>query len=289
MPMSSALSPLTAPPHHIALYDEGACAALRAAEVAAWLHGRTGIPVNLHRGFLETFPPADADSLARRLAQLRVTDPTAPRADREPLHMEVQAEQRALAAPGRTVRGVLYDGFALSALLADCLPPERSTGEELHVAVTARLIGSWDTDDLRWHARTSIYGRLSLISTTGLVQAPARPREYYLALDRLARAAPRELVEAQLQAEFRERCLQEDDERLTEVLKGYALQALLYHLTGEPFCAEPACRLYNAHWQAEMLRAQLEPPELCPQHEAFLGALVAASGASHGGTAAGRS
>jgi len=266
------IPPLTAP-HRIALYDEGSCPTLRAEEVAAWLRGLTGIPAEVQGGLFEVSAPADLDGMARRLAQLRVTDPTAPRGDRELLYMEVQAERRALGTPGRTVRGVLYDGFALSALLDEALPPERRVGDELHLVVTARLIGSFDADDLRWHARTSIYGRLSIISTTGLVQAPARPREYYLALDRLARAAPRELVEAQLQAEFGDRCLQEDDERLTEVLKGYALQAVLYHLTGEPFCDEPTCRLFNAHWQEEMLRAQLEPPELCPEHTQLLAAL----------------
>lgn len=59
--------------------------------------------------------------------------------------------------------------------------------------------------------------------------------------------------------------------RLTEVAKGYALQAVFYQALGEAFCKDPYCRLFNAHRQEEMLRAQLDGAfDLCPRHEGLL-------------------
>ena len=58
-----------------------------------------------------------------------------------------------------------------------------------------------------------------------------------------------------------------DDSRMTEILKGYVMQAVAYRETGEPFCADGLCRLYNAHWQSEVLLAQLGGDyEYCAEH-----------------------
>jgi hypothetical protein len=41
--------------------------------------------------------------------------------------------------------------------------------------------------------------------------------------------------------------------------EGYALQALFYYFLGEAFCENPDCRLYNAHYQSELIRSQNHP------------------------------
>jgi len=62
-----------------------------------------------------------------------------------------------------------------------------------------------------------------------------------------------------------------EDERLTEVVKGYVMQAVFYSLTSDPFCDDRGCRLYNAHWQEELIFAQLESGyEFCPRHTGLL-------------------
>ena len=59
----------------------------------------------------------------------------------------------------------------------------------------------------------------------------------------------------------------------TEVAKGYAMQAVFFALTGDPFCDEPECRLYNAHWQHEMMAAQLGGgADYCERHAVMLDA-----------------
>ena len=47
----------------------------------------------------------------------------------------------------------------------------------------------------------------------------------------------------------------------------------MYHVTKEAFCEDPECRLFNAHWQAELLRAQVESGRLCPRHQALTGSV----------------
>ena len=48
------------------------------------------------------------------------------------------------------------------------------------------------------------------------------------------------------------------------------MQSVFYHLTQEPFCKEKDCRLYNAHWQEEVINAQLKGSEFCEKHEQIL-------------------
>jgi hypothetical protein len=49
------------------------------------------------------------------------------------------------------------------------------------------------------------------------------------------------------------------------------MQAVFYSLTGDPFCEDKGCRLYNAHRQEELLFAQLRCTyELCERHERIL-------------------
>jgi len=49
------------------------------------------------------------------------------------------------------------------------------------------------------------------------------------------------------------------------------MQAVFNHLTGNPFCRNPNCRLFNAHWQEELIKAQLESEEeFCEEHREIL-------------------
>ena len=51
---------------------------------------------------------------------------------------------------------------------------------------------------------------------------------------------------------------------------GCALQALFFFITGgEPFCDTDGCRLFNAHWQHDLIRTQVENPALCPKHRSI--------------------
>jgi len=208
--------------------------------------------------------------LARAFAGAKVRNPARPDLNAGPLAGEVDYERRRLEA-GSKVLGLLYDGISLMNLLAALITAEERSRRHIHVVFTNQLFGTWQDDDRRYHARVSLYGFPSLISTTGLVEAPAKPREFYFLKQQYTALGMADAVDVGMKKEFWGRVLGHNDERTTEVLKGYALQALFYHIWGEPFCPDRGCRLYNAHWQEELLAAQLGGDyELCPRHEQML-------------------
>ena len=44
----------------------------------------------------------------------------------------------------------------------------------------------------------------------------------------------------------------------------------MYYETGDVFCNDVKCRLFNAHWQKDLLISQIKNPSLCEQHTKIL-------------------
>lgn len=225
-----------------------------------------GIPIELRADFISYFlnfwgaREKKVAEVSQALAAARVFNHSLPWQERQPLPGEVNFERRFLFAPHQKPLGILYDAWQLQKIMRGLLPVEESNWQNLHLVITNQLIGTWDQANNRYHYRTAFFGLPSIISTTGLVEAPAKPRQFYL---KLKMGIPYEIVKN----EFRDFILDYEDPRLSEVLKGYLLQAIFYHLTGEPFCPHPSCRLYNAHWQEQMIKAQIQNGiGLCPSH-----------------------
>jgi hypothetical protein len=228
--------------------------------------------VEIREAFFAFFRPLDIARLAEELARAKVRSLTSRDFSFEPLPGEIAYERRRLEDPKSKAFGILYDGFKLGKIMLGLIPEKERTMEHIHVVFTNQLFGTWEEGDGRYHARVSVYGFPSLISTTGIVEAPAKPREYYLLKRQYSALGFGELAAAlELKERYKGRFLDYDDPRLTDVMKGYLMQAIFYHLTGDPFCEDPGCRLYNAHWQEEVIRAQLESDyEFCPFHQAVL-------------------
>lgn len=274
--MTQSRLPLT-----IILYDGGRTEALNLSEIGEYLRNRLKgvkalIRPDLLQFYLSSIPTleqrgAEVDRLARELAHTRVRDLTNPGFHFKPLPGEVDYERNRLLNPGRKGFGVLYDAIQLQVLLSRLILPEEDDLEYLHLVFTNQLFGTWDPGDRRFHARVSLYGFPNLISTTGIVEAPAKPREFYLLKRQLELTGPGYLPLYELKRSLGDMFIDHHDPRLTEVLKGYVMQALFFHVTGDPFCENKGCRLYNAHWQEEVLRAQLNGPyEFCPRHQKML-------------------
>lgn len=148
----------------------------------------------------------------------------------------------------------LYDGFELQRLLAPAFQTD------VHIIFTNLLTCTFSEDDWRYHARAVVCGTPSIISTAGIVEAPAKPREFYAS----------QLDTYSLKKKLAGRFIDYGDEKMTEVAVGYVLQALFFFVTGgEPFCASDSCRLYNAHWQEDLIRTQVENPALCARHRSL--------------------
>lgn len=201
------------------------------------------------------------DSIAARIAAARVIDPNIPAGTGRPIQSAVAYERKMLDRDLPRPVGVFYDGFDLCLALRALWCFSGRPADDRVVVFTNQLFGTMEEYENRYHARVSIYGHPCLISTTGLVQAPARPREEYVWRSPGGSAARARSGE--------ERFLTADDPRTSEVLKRYLAQAVFYCSTGEPFCADRTCRLYNAHWQEELLDTQTGG-DFCENHHNLL-------------------
>jgi len=207
---------------------------------------------------------------ALAFARAKVLDPIKKIEDRDPLPGEVSYEENRLSDTKNMTFGNIYDGFIIQEHLGSFIPKEELTLRSIHIVLTNQLLATFDEGDLRYHIRSGIFGIPSVISSTGLVEGPARPREFYLLKQSMGPHWDGAAM-AQAAEEFRDRMVDHNDPRLTEVMKGYVMQAVFYNLTGAPFCEDVNCRLFNAHWQEEMIKAQLTSPyEFCPKHEKAL-------------------
>lgn len=239
-----------------------------------------------YRGDLFEFlalPKEEALELARRIAGTRVLDIESPIDEiNEPTYGEVEEELAELKGKGSS-HGTLYDGLWLQRIfykmLAKKVPGEFKSGY-FRIIFTSRLFVTFDTGDSlttlpldprpdrgyprsqRYHARVVLTGLPSLISTSGIVEAPARPKEYYWLKASFIQAG-KDLSELDLI--YKGRFIEYEDPRISSVLAPYVLQAIFYELTGNPFCDNPSCCLYNSHWQEEVLKAQIEA-NVCEEH-----------------------
>jgi hypothetical protein len=253
----------------IHLYEDPSSKTLNLPEIVRYLHEKLGeIRVDTRKPLIATSSRNEAEVLARRIAEIKIRDPTSRWARSEPFPAEIEFEWKLLLNPTKRLTGILYDGAQLQLIALELLPRDELTLDNLHVVFTNRLFGTYEPDG-RYHAHVSIYGFPSLISTTGIVEAPAKPKEFYELRQRYL-ALGNQVALERLKERFRERFIDHDDPRLTEVFKGYVMQAVFYHLGLDLFCADKRCRLYNARWQEEVIEAQLSEPEFCERHAALL-------------------
>ncbi len=254
----------------IILYSEDAADELNIGEITEYLEQKLG-EVNIEvRGnpFAFNLPQDKVSDYARKIASTKIQGISQKiQVGQEPLYGEIEYEKRRILGKTRAF-GILYDGFHLQRIFSEIIPREEQSFEFVHIIFTNRLFTTWDDSGKRYHLRTSVYGFPSVISTTGLIEAPAKSREYYLLKQQYERLG-KDLTE--LKDRFKGSFIDYEDKRLTEVTKGYAMQAVFYSLIGDPFCEDKGCRLYNAHWQEELIFAQLESGyEFCQRHTKLL-------------------
>ncbi len=262
---------------NIHLYADPSARTLDLREISTYLQDKVSqVSVDVREPLITARSQEKIDELALRLAKTKVRDLMGPGPPFEPLMGEVSIERRFVKDPTTRLPGLLYDGFSLLNLASDLLPEDEQTLSHIHIIFTNRLFATLEDGDGRYHARVILCGFPSMISTTGIVESPAKPKEYYALKRRyasLGEAVPYEEIKERLRGRF----IDYDDERLTEVMKGYVMQAVFYHFFGEPFCVDKTCRLFNSHWQEEIILSQIGPKtsEFCERHTKMLEGLMA--------------
>jgi hypothetical protein len=138
-----------------------------------------------------------------------------------------------------------------------------------HIVLTDKIFATFDKDG-RLHIRASIYSIPSVISTAGIVEGPAKPREFYIYKQRYSSLGIWPCKEEEVKQKFRGQFIDYQDKRIKEVIKGYIAQALFFYIIGNPFCNKKLCRLYNVHWQKDLIYSQIKKGTFCRYHKALL-------------------
>ena len=202
----------------IILYDEGTAGELDIEAIAQYLTQKIGKAKIEVRGnpFGFNLTQDKISDYARKIAGIKIQEihqKILP--GQEPLYGEIEYEKRRILGKTKAF-GVLYDGFHLQRVFSKLISREERSLEFVHIFFTNRLFATWEERDKRYHARTSVYAFPSIISTTGLVEAPAKPRQYYL-LKQQYETLGKDLLE--LNDRFKSSFIDYEDTRLTDVIK----------------------------------------------------------------------
>src|SRR6188472_2021750 len=169
---------------------------------------------------------------------------------------------------------ILYEGFMMQRLFETMINENEANSDHVHIVFEDRLICTFSEEDWRYHARTILGGSPSIISTTGIIEAPAKPREWYIKQLQVAAndiGGDGDENNSNSSSSEKEKYLDYGDYRINFAAVGYALQALFFFITeGNPFCNDINCRLYNAHWQEELIHSQIQSKRLCNEHAKML-------------------
>ena len=167
-------------------------------------------------------------------------------------------------------KGLLFDPLATKGSFDKAAIKDKKA---CHILLTDRLIANYDEHKTNFHIRAAIYGDPSVISLSGIVEGPAKPKGYYVYKERFTKLGVWQLEEPEVKKKFKSRFIDYGDKRLNEALKGYVSQAIFFYMTGDPFCGQKKCRLFNSHWQKDLIYSQVRIEKFCTSHEKLLKSL----------------
>ena len=247
------------------LYDEPSVPEIEINNLAKFIQETLDVQVEVRKNFLEYFK-SDKNT-AYELASSWIFNPYSSFERHQPTEEEINFEEESFADSSVLNNIILYDGFEIQNLLRKIIPDEELSLDNFHLIFTTRLTCTYDYEDYRYHGRAVICSNPSIISTTGIIEAPAKPRVYYISM---YHSMTQGLNVDALKEQFRGKFLEYHDKNLSKVVRGYALQAIFYYLTAEPFCDSKDCILNNAHWQEDLIHTQVEVGKLCDAHQKIL-------------------
>ena len=239
----------------IILYNEPTVPEIQIEEIKQFIIDTFQIKVEIKDNFFENLD----DKAFESIASTRIFDLKKQFRKYIPTQEEIQIEKENQDTSEQDIM-TLYDGFELQNIIAGNITIPDNT---LHIIFTNKLTATFDNDDFRYHARALISSNPTIISTTGIIEAPAKPKQYYLDLMTNFSKEKIEEIKEKYKGEF----LEYHDSRLSGIAEGYVLQAIMYYTTGEAFCENKECRLFNAHWQKDLFYSQIENKKLCTKHQ----------------------
>ena len=244
----------------IFLYDEPTVPELNLENLKDFLENTFPISVEIRENILTQ----SKENTAKKIAECKIFQLRKDFQKHNPTTEEIEFEQSNEVDTSNTENIVMYDGFHLQKVLSELVPDSENKQEIFHVFFTNKLTCTYDYNDYRYHGRALIGANPSIISTTGIIEAPAKPRGYYFELmTNFTQGVNVNTVKEKYKGEY----LEYHDSRLSKIVEGYLLQAIFYYETGEPFCQDENCRLFNSHWQKDLLHSQLKSGKICQIHQ----------------------
>jgi len=246
----------------IILYNEPTVPEIQIDKIKQFIIDTFQIKVEIKDNFFESLE----DKTFEKIASTRIFDLKKQFKKYIPTQEEIQIEKENKDTSGQDIM-TFYDGFELQNIISENISIADNT---LHIIFTTKLTVTFDSDDFRYHARALISSNPTIISTTGIIEAPAKPKQYYLDLMTNFSEEKIEEIKEKYKGEF----LEYHDSRLSGITEGYVLQAIMYYSTGDAFCENKECRLFNSHWQKDLFYSQLENKKLCNKHQVKLKGLT---------------
>lgn len=251
----------------IILYNEPAVPQIKIENLKNFLEEYFSIKTEIRENILKNSLP----NTSRKIAECKIYYLKKDFEKHIPTEEEIKFEESNIQNTSVTENIIMYDGFQLQRIFTDLIPDNEKTKEFFHICFTNKLTCTFDYNDYRYHGRALIGANPSIISTTGIIEAPAKPRDYYI--DLMTNYSQGVNLDS-IKQKYKGTYLEYNDERLSKIIEGYLLQAIFYYETGDPFCTNVECRLFNAHWQKDLLHSQLEISNLCTNHQNILKKII---------------
>ena len=242
----------------IILYDEPTVPQIQLQKLRKFITDTFPVKIEVRKNFFHNLEESNYE----KIASVRIFDLKKPFKIHNPLTEEIQIEIENKDMSNKDEM-ILYDGFEFQKITSEFIPMEESKEETLHIIFTNKLTCTFDENDFRYHARALIGSNPVIISTTGIIESPAKPKQYYL--DLMTNFTKEKIDE--VKEKYKGKFLEYNDSRISEIIEGYVLQAIMYYETGDAFCEDKGCRLFNAHWQKDLFYSQLENKKLCNKHQ----------------------
>ena len=248
----------------IILYDEPTVPEIQLERLEKFLEKIFPVEIETRGNIFQNL----SEDMSEKIAGCRIFDLKKPFEEYSPSDRDIEIEKENKDMSEREEM-TLYDGFEFQNVITELIPMNESKRDTLHIIFTNKITCTFDENDFRYHARALIGTNPAIISTTGIIEAPAKPKQYYLDLMTNFSEKRVEEIKKKYAGEF----LEYHDSRISEITEGYLLQAIIYYETGEAFCSHRDCRLFNAHWQKDLFFSQLENKRFCKKHQEILNEL----------------
>ncbi|MCH7877401.1 MAG: hypothetical protein IIA20_04115 [Thaumarchaeota archaeon] len=248
----------------IILYDEPTVPEIRLEKLEKFIREIFSIEIETRENIFQY----SRENISEKIAGCRIFDLKKPFKKHNPSAEAIQIEKENKDMSEREEM-TLYDGFEFHKVITELIPINENKRDTLNIIFTNKLTCTFDENDFRYHARALIGSNPTIISTTGMIEAPAKPKQYYL--DLMTNFSEKRVKE--IKKKYKGEFLEYHDSRISEITEGYLLQAIIYYETGEAFCEHRDCRLFNAHWQKDLFFSQLENKRFCKKHQGILNEL----------------